>query len=408
MTTKLIEYYHQMFGHANKETVVNELRQRFYIPTIRREVEHVARQCMWCKVHKSKPVTPRMAPLPVQRTTPFVRPFSYTGVDFFGPINVIVGRHTEKRWCALFTCFGTRAIHLEVVHSLSTPACLMAIRRFICRRGIPMEFFCDNGTNFVGASKEIAKKIEIDCSEAFTCSRTRWNFNPPSAPHFGGVWERLVRSVKKAMEVLDDGRKLTDEVLLTTLAEAEDLVNSRPLTYVPQEPGNCGSLTPNSFLKGLPTNQTENGILPSCEAAALRDSYKRSQVLADRLWKRWLAEYLPHINRRTKWHSEQAPLEVGEVVFIADDNNRKSWVRAIVEEVKRGIDGRIRQAVVRTTKGVYRRPVAKLAVPEVRWCKSGFGKDPAPMLRGGAVEAPSLQNSPNACNYIQEENVIVP
>lgn len=86
------------------------------------------------------------------------------------------------------------------------------------------------------------KKIEAECSEALTSSRTRWNFNPPSAPHFGGVWERLVRSVKEAMEVLDDGRKLTDEVLLTTLAEVEDLVNSRSLTYVPQEAGNAQQL----------------------------------------------------------------------------------------------------------------------------------------------------------------------
>ncbi|XP_062711642.1 uncharacterized protein LOC134289598 [Aedes albopictus] len=388
ITTKLIEYYHQMFGHANRETVVNQLRQRFYIPAVRREVERIARECVWCRVHKCKPVVPRMAPLPVQRTTPFMRPFSYTGVDFFGPINVVVGRHKEKRWCALFTCFGTRAIHLEIVHSLSTPACLMAIRRFVCRRGVPVEFFSDNGTNFVGASKIVVKKIEADCSEALTSSRTRWNFNPPSAPHFGGVWERLVRSVKKAMEVLDDGRKLTDEVLLTTLAEAEDLVNSRPLTYVPQEPGNSGSITPNSFLKGLPMGETECGIPPTSEAEALRDSHKRAQMLADRLWKRWLVEYLPHINRRTKWHEEQPTLEVGEIVYVADDDNRKCWVRAIVEEVKPGTDGRIRQALVRTTKGTYRRPVAKLAVPEIRWRKSGYGGEPTPVLRGGAVEAP--------------------
>ncbi|XP_062537666.1 uncharacterized protein LOC134205989 [Armigeres subalbatus] len=385
VTIKIIEHYHQLFGHANKETVVNELRQRFYIPAVRRELDKVARECVWCKVHKCKPMVPRMAPLPVQRTTPFIRPFSYTGVDFFGPINVVVGRRTEKRWCALFTCLGTRAIHLELVHSLPTQACLMAIRRFVCRRGVPIEYFSDNGTNFVGASKEIVKKIETDCSQALTSSRTRWNFNPPSAPHFGGVWERLVRSVKEAMEVLDDGRRLTDEVLLTTLAEAEDMVNSRPLTYIPQDPGNGGSITPNHFLKGLPVGEKEGCVPASDEAEALRNSHKRSQVLADRLWKRWLVEYLPHINRRTKWHSERPALEVGEVVFMADDDNRKCWVRAIVEEVKRGVDGRIRQAVVRTAKGVYRRPVAKLAVPEVRNRNHSYGKDPSPMLREGLL-----------------------
>ncbi|XP_065076052.1 uncharacterized protein LOC135699688 [Ochlerotatus camptorhynchus] len=395
VTIKLIEHYHQLFGHGNHETVVNELRQRFYVPGVRKELKKVVKSCMWCKIHKCKPVVPRMAPLPNQRTTPFVRPFSYTGVDFFGPINVVVGRHTEKRWCALFTCFGTRAIHLEVVHSLSSQACLMAIRRFVCRRGVPIEYFSDNGTNFVGASKEIVKEIKLDCFEELTSSRTRWNFNPPSAPHFGGVWERLVRSVKEAMKVLDDGRRLTDEILQTTLVEAEDIVNSRPLTYVPQEPGNTGSITPNHFLRGLPSSGTEGYVPPSNEAEALRDSYKRSQLLADRIWKRWLSEYLPIINRRTKWHTEQIPLEVGEVVFVADDDNRKCWVRAVVEEVVQGADGRIRQAVVRTAKGTYRRPVAKLAVPEIRISKSGSSGDPAPVLQGGAVEAP-VTSPPNA------------
>ncbi|XP_055623638.1 uncharacterized protein LOC129767049 [Toxorhynchites rutilus septentrionalis] len=379
VTVRLIEYYHNLFGHGNRETVVNELRQRFYIPRVRRELEKIGKNCMQCRVRKCKPVVPRMAPLPNQRTTPYVRPFSYVGVDFFGPINVVVGRHTEKRWCALFTCFGTRAIHLEVVHSLSSQACLMAIRRFVCRRGVPVEFFSDNGTNFVGASKEIMKEIKSDCSEELTSSRTRWNFNPPSAPHFGGVWERLVRSVKETMDVLDDGRRLTDEILQTTLTEAEDIVNSRPLTYVPQDPENSGAITPNHFLRGQPSSGTECRRLSTNDAEALKNSYKRSQLLADRIWKRWLTEYLPFINRRVKWHTEQKPLEVGEVVFVADEDNRKCWVRAIVEEVILGVDGRIRQAVVRTAKGTYKRPVAKLAVPEIRIGKSD--KDPSPVLR---------------------------
>lgn len=115
------------------------------------------------------------------------------------------------------------------------------------------------------------------------------------------------------------------------------------------------------------------------EAEALRDSYKRCQLLADHIWKRWLTEYLPFINRRVKWHREQKPLEVGEVVFVADEDNRKCWVRAIVEKVIYGVDGRVRQALVRTTKGTYKRPVAKLAVPEIRSGKSGSSKEPTPV-----------------------------
>lgn len=263
----------------------------------------------------------------------------------------------------------------------------MAIRRFACRRGMPTEFFSDNGTNFVGANKEVTKKISEDCSDTFTDARTRWNFNPPSAPHMGGAWERLVRSVKEAIKVFDDGRKLTDEVLLTTLAEAEDLINTRPLTYVPQESADAEALTPNHFIRGLPSTGGEAWKTTTGEAEALRDSYKRSQWLADKLWKRWLEEYLPSINLRSKWHCETEPIIEGAVVYIADTDNRKCWVRGVVQEVIRSSDGRIRQAMVRTTKGVYRRPVAKLAVPELRDVNSSFLK-PAQELRGGAVEAP--------------------
>ncbi|XP_055618886.1 uncharacterized protein LOC129763661 [Toxorhynchites rutilus septentrionalis] len=199
----------------------------------------------------------------------------------------------------------------------------------------------------------------------------------------GGVWERLVRSLKTAFNVLNDGRTMTDEILLTTLAEAEDLINSRPLTYSSLEPGVLEALTPNHFIRGV-GGQTEHAVPPTNEAAALRDCYKRSQVLADRLWKRWVTEYLPSINRRTKWHVESPPLTRGDLVYIADDSIRKNWIRGIVEQTIEGPDGRIRQAIVKTAKGQFRRPVAKLAVLEVQDRKSGV-QGTQPELRGGGM-----------------------
>lgn len=310
-----------------------------------------------------------MAPLPLARITPGWRPFSFTGVDYCGPVTVTVGRRSEKRWVCLFTCLTTRAIHLEVAHNLTTQSCLMAIRRFVCRRGKPVEFYSDNGTNFQGASKEIVRKIDGDCDEAMTDARTRWNFNPPSAPHMGGVWERLVRSVKAALVVLQDGRRLTDEVLLTTLAEAEDLVNSRPLTYAGLGPEASEALTPNHFVKG-PVLAADS-ISTTNEGEALRDLHKRSQALADRLWKRWIAEYVPAINQRTRWHGETQPISQGDLVYIADEGVRKSWTRGVVSEVYPGADGRVRQALVKTARGEFRRPVAKLAVLEIQGRNSG-------------------------------------
>ncbi|XP_055522962.1 uncharacterized protein LOC129717142 [Wyeomyia smithii] len=199
ITKLLLNAYHCRYGHANRETVVNEVRQRFHIFNLRLSIDKVMRNCQRCKVTKCQPVNPRIGPLPEVRLMPFVKPFSYVGIDYLGPVEVTVGRRKEKRYVAVFTCLVVRAVHLEVTHNLSSDSCIMAISRFVRRRGSPVEIFSDNGTNFVGASNELAEQIlniHNDCAETFTDARTKWSFNPPSAPHMGGIWERMVRSVK--------------------------------------------------------------------------------------------------------------------------------------------------------------------------------------------------------------------
>lgn len=250
-TWLLVKWFHEKYLHANGETVVNEIRQRFHISQLRSFVRKVSKECMLCKVKKSVPAIPRMAPLPAARLQAHVRPFSYIGIDYFGPIAVRVNRCTAKRWIALFTCLTTRAIHLEVVHALSTESCKMAIRRFIGRRGAPVEIRSDRGTNFVGASNELKQEmatIENQLAETFTNTHTDWVFNPPGAPHMGGAWERLVRSVKTALAAIDCPRTPSEETLATVLVEAESVVNSRPLTYIPLETDQQEALTPNHFL----------------------------------------------------------------------------------------------------------------------------------------------------------------
>ncbi|KXJ81263.1 hypothetical protein RP20_CCG019783 [Aedes albopictus] len=201
----------------------------------------------------------------------------------------------------------------------------MAIRRFVRRRGSPVQIFSDNGTNFVGANRQLTQQIrEINdrCANTFTDAKTKWSFNPPASPHMGGVWERMVRSVKETMRALDDGRKLNDEILVTVLAETEWFINSRPLTYMPQECGNDEALTPNHFIFGNTSGAHEP--IRSCTdlAAALRSSYQRSQYLSDELWKRWIREYFPTINRRSKWFEDVRPVKVGDLVYVAEGDRR--------------------------------------------------------------------------------------
>ena len=136
-TRLLVNYVHVKAGHHGQATVLNELRQRFWILRGRFAVRRSWSTCQYCCNRRSQPQVPPMGNLPASRLTPNVRPFSITGVDYFGPMDVRVGRRTEKRYGVLFTCMVTRAIHIELANSLTTDSCIMAIRRFHKQTWIP-------------------------------------------------------------------------------------------------------------------------------------------------------------------------------------------------------------------------------------------------------------------------------
>ena len=155
-----------------------------------------------------------MADLPKQRLNPYEPPFSYTGVDFFGPFYVKSGRGSEKVYRCLFTCFTSRAVHIEDVSSLQTDAFIQALRQLISNRGFPREIWSDNGTNFTGADREIRlaigqwsqdhlnKCLLKDAIRFSLCPLFQWKFQPPSASHMNGVWERMIRNVRKTMKAI--------------------------------------------------------------------------------------------------------------------------------------------------------------------------------------------------------------
>nr|XP_043069244.1 uncharacterized protein LOC122322057 [Drosophila bipectinata] len=366
ITQLIIKEFHRRFLHANHETVVNELRQRFWIPKLRSTLARIRRSCQQCKNRQAAPKPPRMAELPYPRVAAFHRPFSYTGVDYFGPLMVRVRRSSEKRYGVLFTCLSTRAIHLEVAYSLTTDSCILAVRSFMARRGCPVELWSDNGTNFQGACTELRRAFEdMDkdlLSREFTGPQMTWKFIPPASPHMGGAWERLVRSVKTALESILLDKRPSDELLRAALMEAEAIVNSRPLTYIPLEDENEESLTPNHFLLGSSTGRGPT-MEPLPEGVQLKKSWRESQQLADSFWRRWLQEYLPVITRRTKWCEKAKPLVEGDIVYVCDPGQpRSQWPKGRILKVNLSSDGQVRSAAVRTQSGVYTRPATKLAV----------------------------------------------
>ena len=259
----LVAHYHRKAGHHGRERLVNDLRQRFWITNIRTTVRRSWNDCLECKHHRAKPVAPRTAPLPPPRLQDNVAAFTDTGVDYFGPIPVTVGRRREKRYGVLFTCLTVRAVHLEMAASLDTSSMIMALRWMMARRGKPTRIYSDNGTNFVGASEEQRKAIlSLDKDEVLkqtSSEKIEWNFMPPGSPHMGGCWERLMCFVKRALNTKHKERAPREEVLQTLFADIEYSVNSRPLTHVSDDPRNERSLTSNNFL-GL-TPETVQGSM---------------------------------------------------------------------------------------------------------------------------------------------------
>lgn len=164
------------------------------------------------KRYKVNPTPPLVAALPSYRLQPGLPAFAHTGVDYFGPIEVVMLRRRIKRWGCLFTCLNSRAVHMEMAYSLDTDSFISVMSRFESRRGVPASYYSDNGTNFVGAQRELKECLNRLDQTAITGHLIRkgveWHFNPPSAPHFGGSWERLIRSAKKRARTYLEGPSL--------------------------------------------------------------------------------------------------------------------------------------------------------------------------------------------------------
>ena len=371
ITHLLVDSYHRKFKHIHHETVVNEIFQRYHIFGLRHVLRTIRTKCAMCRLRDAKPCPPEMAPLPSARVTAYTKPFSFVGVDFFGPFLVTVGRRSEKRYGVVFTCLAIRAIHVEVAYSLDTNSCIIAIRNFISRRGPPLEMFSDNGTNLRAAEKELREAH--DCinfpaiSKEFTGPNMKWTFIPPASPHMGGSWERMVRSIKTVLyQIISPDHKLNDERLHNLFLEVESIINSRPLTYLSLDSAEQEALTPNHFLLGSSSGAKPPGMF-DVKNMLLKQSWRHSQVLADKFWSRWVSEFLPTITKRTKWFEKAKPICVGDVVIIVDPNlPRHCWPKGVVQQTMVAKDGQVRSVEVKTANGVYHRPAAKIALLDIK------------------------------------------
>ncbi|KAK3721854.1 hypothetical protein QZH41_002277 [Actinostola sp. cb2023] len=297
-----------------------------------------------------------MADLPKDRLES-APPFTSCGVDYFGPFLVKVGRKEVKRYGVLFTCMASRAIHLEIANSLDTDSFINAYRRFVSRRGPIRQLRSDQGTNFVGARRQLKEALaEMDQDSVKAellkdnCDWIEFKMNVPSASHMGGAWERQIRTVRNVLSSLlqDNGAQLDDESLRTLMCEAEAIVNSRPLT-VDQltDPESSGPLTPNHLL----TMKSRVLLAPpgSFQSADLYCTrrWRRVQHLVNEFWSRWRKEYLVSLQQRQKWTYSRRNLRVDDIVIVKDDNAaRNCWQLARVSATYPSLDGLVRKVQV--------------------------------------------------------------
>ena len=376
-TRLLVSLEHKRLHHAGSQLLIASLRNMYWIPRVKLLVKTVIHQCLTCyklKLHASQQL---MGELPAPRFRP-CRAFETTGVDYAGPINLKLGsprsKLTTKGYIAIFVCFSTKAVHIEVVTSFTTEAFIAALRRFIARRGRPHTIYSDNDTNFQGAVNHLREvDTMLQCPtqmsrvhKFLTSERCQWRFIPPHGPHFGGLWEAAVKSVTYHLRRTLGASTATYEELTTLLSEVESCLNSRPLHSLPNDP-HSAFLSPGHFLIGQPLTQ-----LPSIDYTSIKTSrLSRWQQLQQQLqtfWRRWSADYLHELQTRQRWHLSSPNVRVHDVIVLREENTAPlHWPTGIITEIHPGADGRVRVVTVKTPKGIFKRPIAKICpLPHVK------------------------------------------
>ncbi|KAL1269203.1 hypothetical protein QQF64_031492 [Cirrhinus molitorella] len=261
----IIQDFDESLHHPGAERVFAEVRRKYWILRGREAIRQHQRMCLGCKQWRGQPSIPRMADLPPSRLR-FLQPTFYsTGVDCFGPYLIKIGRRHEKRWGIIFKCLTTRAVYLDLLHHMDTDSFLMALRRFISRRGKPFEIISDQGTNFRGGERALQEDfaaLHPSLQEQLAGLQISFKFNPPGASHFGGCWEREIRSLKSSLCSTLGDQIVTEEVLRTVLVEIEGILNSKPLGYTSSDVADPDPVTPNMLLMGRPDSS-----LPQVELA---------------------------------------------------------------------------------------------------------------------------------------------
>ncbi|XP_069965825.1 uncharacterized protein [Bactrocera oleae] len=338
LTKLLTQFTHSITLHGGNQLVLRLMRTEFWIPKLKTLIKSIIHQCKTCVLHKKSETTQLMAALPAERTT-LTRPFAATGIDFAGPYDIknYTGRACliTKSYVCVFVCFATKAIHLEAASDLTIQEFMAAFARFFSRRG-----------------------SQITTSEAH--QNINWHFNPPGAPHMGGLWEAGVKSLKSHLKKVSQIQKFTFEELSTLLTRIESCLNSRPLSPLSEDPRNIEPLTPGHFLIGTPLLTPAEPNLEDTQLS-IAHRWQKLKILHQHFCKRWKEEYLKELHKRYKWKYPQRNIEVNDMVVIRQETlPPNEWKLGRIEKTYIGADNKTRVVDIRTSQGTITRPITKI------------------------------------------------
>ena len=308
-------------------------------------------KCVTCRLIRGKALGQRMADLPKERIEESP-PFTYVGLDCFGPFITKDGRRTAKRYGLLVTCFSTRAVHIEYLDNMTSDAFINALRCVIAIRGPVRTIKCDQGSNFKGAAHELkvamSENLDEDAIRKFLLDQhCEFIFNSPTSSHMGGLWERCIRSIRSVLDVVlwKHNAQLDSSSLRTFFYEVMAIINGRPLTHQNiNDPDAPVPLTPNQLL----TQKTSVVVPPpgsfNEHDISSRKSWRRVQGAANEFWNRWRKEYVLTLQNRQKWQRPRRSVKLDDIVLICDyDIQRNYWKLGRVIELLPSQDDRTRR-----------------------------------------------------------------
>ena len=330
VTESIVSQAHRVCYHQGVGATASLLSGDFHVS--RNEVKRIVGACQKCRRYRAKPFAPPEAPLIAWRRN-LSRCFSVSGLDFFGPI--YPNGEKKKAYVLIFTCYQSRAIHLEFVQSQTTEDTALALRRFLALRGRPAQIVSDNARTFVTLARYLSGTVKW----VFIADRSAW---------WGGVWERMVGITKRALLTTVHNLRLSNENLSTVLYELALYINLRPLTA---DTTGFDVITPAHFLYGTPSvKDILTPPMPTSETPVAKAWNIQKRVLAH-LQRRWRNSYFVLLRTwrtRKPVAARRLPV-VGEMILLTEPLvPRKRWHFGRIEKLITGTDGIARAAYVRT------------------------------------------------------------